>query len=133
VIKVADTLTARKIFVNALDENKVVVDSSVLHVRNLPNPDIYLGGTLNGSKLTGDYSRFIFVKYHPGIPLTATFAVKKWIVSFGDEKVEGIGSSLSSKALELIKRIEPDGMFSIIVTVMGPDGKTRELGASFRV
>lgn len=132
IIRVSDSTPRKWITVNALDEHDKIVGSTEVYALNIPNPSIYLGSTLNGGKLKGEYRHMIFVKYDPGIPLNAAFAVKSWELHYGNKTISGVGSSLSQKARKMIEEIESDGVFSLIVKVRGPNRKERVLGASFQ-
>jgi len=107
-------------------------------VKNLPKPSIYFGGLEDGQdapSATIKAQTRLFAKYGPEIPLLAEFTVKSWEVNVtGAPRPEtGTGSGLTPAAIALIKQARPGNTVSFMCTVVGPDGKARKSGASFKV
>ena len=107
-------------------------------VMNMPKPNIYLGGLEDGQEAaaaTVKAQTRLFAKYGPEIPLEANFTIKSWEVNVtgAPRPASGTGSALSGDALSLIKQARPGNTITIMCTVVGPDGKGRKSGASFKV
>lgn len=107
-------------------------------VRNMPKPSVYLGSCEDGLSYpaaTIKAQTRLFARYGEEIPLTATFNVTNWEVNVtGAPRPEsGSGPSLSPGAIGLIKQARPGNTVSVMTTVVGPDGKARKSGASFKV
>ena len=107
-------------------------------VNNMPKPSIYLGSLEDGSdapSATIKSQSRLFAKYGPEIPLEANFTVKSWEVNVtGAPRPEnGAGAALTPRALNLIKQARPGNTVSIMCTVVGPDGRARKSGGTFKV
>jgi len=107
-------------------------------VRNLPKPNVYLGSCEDGGSYpaaTVKAQTRLFAKYGEEITLTATFNITSWEVNVtGAPRPEsGSGTALSSGALGLIRQARAGNTITVMTTVVGPDGKSRKSGASFKV
>jgi hypothetical protein len=122
----------------AEDGSSANVGKFEFRVQNLPAPSVYLGALEDGQEAPGGTIRAqtrLFAKYPPEIPLNATFSVVSWEVSVaGAPRPEkGSGSSLSPKALSLIKQAQRGATITFMTVVKGPDGKNRKKSAAFKV
>ncbi len=120
------------------DGKSANLGSFQFRVRNLPKPNVYLGSCEDGgsyAKATIAAQTRLFAKYGDEITLVATFNVTSWEVNVtGAPRPEsGSGPALTPAALGLIKQARPGNTISIMTTVIGPDGKSRKSGASFKV
>lgn len=117
-----------------LDEDSTVVYShqTEFRVRNLPNPTIYWGPSKNGSKGTL-HSKVLLAKYPPEVPLNSIYQVRSWTMYIdGEENISGEGSNIGT-AVEYLKTLEGEKQISFMVNVVGPDGITRQIYASYPV
>jgi hypothetical protein len=120
------------------DGKSANLGSFQFRVRNMPKPSIYLGSCEDGGSYpaaTVKAQTRLFAKYGDEIPLTANFNVTQWEINVtGAPRPEsGSGPSLSPGALGLIRQARPGNTVTVMTTVVGPDGKSRKSGASFKV
>jgi len=102
-------------------------------VSNLPDPEIYWGGSKNGERASKAETK-LFAKYGPEIPLKANFTVKSWecTVPGASRPVIGSGSDISA-ASGLLRAAPAGSMVSFICKVVGPDGITRTRAGAFKI
>jgi hypothetical protein len=120
------------------DGKSANLGSFQFRVRNLPKPSVYLGSCEDGGSYpaaTIKAQTRLFAKYGDEITLVANFNITSWEVNVtGAPRPEsGSGPSLSPAAIGLIRQARPNNTISIMTTVVGPDGKSRKAGASFKV
>ena len=120
------------------DGKSANLGSFQFRVRYLPKPSVYLGSCEDGGgypAATIKAQTRLFAKYGDEITLVANFNVTSWEVNVtGAPRPEsGSGPSLSPAAIGLIRQARPGNTISIMTTVVGPDGKSRKAGASFKV
>lgn len=102
---------------------------------NLPDPELYWGGSKNGEKGNRAETK-LFAKYGPEIPLNAAFNIVDWEVSIPGAQgapPRGTGSNLTPQASGLIKQAKPGMMVSFICNVVGPDGIRRKRAGAFKL
>lgn len=102
---------------------------------NLPDPELYWGGSKNGDKGNRGETK-LFAKYGPEIPLNATFNIVDWEVSIPGAQgapPKGTGSNISAAASSLIRQAKPGMMVSFICHVVGPDGIRRKRAGAFKL
>lgn len=108
--------------------------SQKFRVMNLPNPELYWGGSAPGEKGSSSQTQ-LFAKYGPGIPLNATFTVLSWecqIPGAPGAPPKGTGSNISA-ATSLLRQAKPGMNVSFICTVVGPDKIQRKLAGAYKL
>jgi hypothetical protein len=102
-------------------------------VSNLPDPEIYWGGSKNGERASKAETK-LFAKYGPEIPLKAEFTVKSWECSVpgASRPIMGTGSIITA-ASGLLRAAPAGSMVSFICKVVGPDGITRTRAGAFKI
>lgn len=108
--------------------------SQKFRVMNLPNPELYWGGSAPGEKGSSSQTQ-LFAKYGPGIPLNATFTVLSWecqIPGAPGAPPKGSGSNISA-ATSLLRQAKPGMNVSFICTVVGPDKIQRKLAGAYKL
>ena len=102
-------------------------------VSNLPDPEIYWGGSKNGERASKSETR-LFAKYGPEIPLKAEFTIKSWECSIpgASRPIIGTGSNIAA-ASGLLRAAPAGSMVSFICKVVGPDGITRTRAGAFKI
>jgi hypothetical protein len=104
----------------------------------MPKASVYLGSCEDGGSYpaaTIKAQTRLFAKYGDDIPLTANFNISTYEVNVtGAPRPEsGSGPALSPGALGLIRQARAGNTITIMTTYVGPDGKARKSGASFKV
>lgn len=96
---------------------------------NLPSPMLYIGGSMNGTKLDRNATKFNLKSIHND--KESFFSIEHWKVIIGENVFTGSGENLTDELIEELKsgRIK-DGL-AAIVYIKGPLGITRVLGAAF--
>lgn len=102
-------------------------------VSNLPDPEIYWGGSKNGERASKAETK-LFAKYGPEIPLKADFTIKSWecAVPGASRPITGTGSNIAA-ASGLLRAAPAGSMVSFICKVVGPDGITRTRAGAFKI
>jgi len=102
-------------------------------VSNLPDPEIYWGGSKNGERASKAETK-LFAKYGPEIPLKADFTIKSWECSVpgASRPIMGTGSTIAA-ASGLLRAAPSGSMVSFICKVVGPDGITRTRAGAFKI
>lgn len=103
-------------------------------VMNLPNPELYWGGSANGTQGSRSATQ-LFAKYGEGVPLNAQFTVVAWecqIPGAPGAPPRGSGSSISA-ASNLIGQAKPGMNVSFIATVVGPDKIQRKIAGAYKL
>jgi hypothetical protein len=120
------------------DGKSANLGSFQFRVRNMPKASVYLGSCEDGGSYpaaTIKAQTRLFAKYGDDIPLTANFNISSYEVNVtGAPRPEsGSGPALSPGALGLIRQARAGNTITIMTTYVGPDGKSRKSGASFKV
>lgn len=107
-------------------------------VRNMPKPSVKLGSIEDGDnppQATVRAQTRLFAGYGDDIPLTANFNITRYevTVSGAPRPEAGTGSTLSSAALGLVRQARSGSTVNIMTDVVGPDGRSRKSGMSFKV
>ena len=100
----------KDVVISVINSNNETLATKTYRVFALPNPELYLGNTINGNKLDYRLSSELKVQMDPYTTLgSLEFNVNTWEVSLsGSEKVyKGTGNMLSDEVVEQI-RIAPD-------------------------
>lgn len=105
------------------DERIDTVKTMQFRCANLPDPEIYWGGSKNGH-LANSRTTVLFAKYPPEIPLNATFRINGWKIFHQGDTLSGTGSNLKN-AEELFKSINEKTTLEFEVECVGPDGVVR--------
>lgn len=103
-------------------------------VMNLPNPELYWGGSANGTQGSRSATQ-LFAKYGEGVPLNAQFTVVAWecqIPGAPGAPPRGSGSSIAA-ASNLIGQAKPGMNVSFIATVVGPDKIQRKIAGAYKL
>ncbi len=98
--------------------------------QRLPNPSLFFGGTINGSKASRHANR-IDVKYPSGMLQKFNFEVLSWNLYIGEKSFNGEGNSLSEEAKNYLRNDKSAEVVSITTVVKGQDGVERKLGGVF--
>lgn len=109
------------------DGSKVKLKSIQYKVTNLPSPTLYWGSAKSGGKASS--SRTLIAKYEPGMPLNAKFRIIKYQMQAGGMSgapVTGASASLAP-GNALINAARRGNQFSVVATVVGPDGIQRQV------
>ncbi len=127
----------KDVVLSVLNSNKEVLVSKTYRVFALPNPELYLGNTMNGNKLDYRLSNELKVQMDPYTTLgSLEFIINSWEVSLsGSGKIyKGIGSSLSDDVVEQI-RIAPDNTVLTITCNYAQitEGVTKKIAGSFKL
>jgi len=120
--------------VNTATGKSVSLKRVEYRVSNLPDPELYWGGSKSGTK-ANRRNTSLFAKYPPEIPLNATFKVVGWectIPGAPGRPPTGSGSNISG-ATSLIMQARPGMTVSFIATVVGPDGIRRKKAGAFKI
>ncbi|MDX2361058.1 MAG: GldM family protein [Crocinitomicaceae bacterium] len=115
------------------DGKSVQLKKTEFRVSNLPNPDLYWGGSPSGSRANKSETK-LFAKYGPEIPLKATFTIINWECSIPGaiKPIKGQGSRIDA-ASTMIRASQPGSQISFICTVVGPDGVQRKRAGAFKI
>jgi hypothetical protein len=127
----------KDVLVSVLNSNKEVLATKTYRVFALPNPELYLGNTMNGNKLDYRLSNELKVQMDPYTTLgSLEFTINSWEVSLsGSGKVyKGTGSSLTDEVVEQI-RIAPDNTALTITCnyAQTAEGVTKKIAGSFKL
>ena len=120
--------------VNSATGKSVSLKKVEYRVSNLPDPELYWGGSKSGTKANRRSTK-LFAKYPPEIPLNASFKVVSWectIPGAPGRPPSGSGSNISG-ATSLIMQARPGMTVSFIATVVGPDGIRRKKAGAFKI
>jgi len=105
---------------------------SEYRVSNLPYPVIYWGSAKSGGKAFIN-SRLLQAIYPPEVPLSANFTILNWeLFEDGESKATGSEGNLS-EASEYLETLKESTSLFFNVSVLGPDGISRNLEAHFTV
>ncbi len=125
---------SRELYLSVLVRQKdslIAIKKIKYRVSNLPYPELYWGGSKNGTK-ANIRSKKLFAKYPPDIPLNATFKVLSWELQTKNDTITGSGSNLSSTQ-ETLKKITVPSTVTFTAIVMGPDGIRRKKTGTWKV
>ncbi|MDX2361056.1 MAG: GldM family protein [Crocinitomicaceae bacterium] len=116
------------------DGKSVQLKRVEFRVRNLPTPELYWGGSVNGTRANPSEAR-LFARYGDEITLNAKFDVLDWECSIPGavRPIKGTGNTLSSQVISLIRGSGSGGQISFICTVIGPDGTRRKKTGVFKI
>ena len=94
---------AKLVAINPKTKDTVATQS--FRIIPLPKPIVFLGTTREGEKLTNRAQLPISVRYGETVPLTGTFEVKEWEISFSNnnQMFTGTGNQLSTEAQSKIR------------------------------
>ncbi len=130
--------SGREAYLTVSGKNTATGQSATLkkvkyRVSNLPDPEIYWGGSKNGERASKAETK-LFAKYGPEIPLNASFTVKSWecTVPGASRPIMGTGNLISA-ASGLLRAAPAGSMVSFICKVVGPDGITRTRAGAFKI
>lgn len=120
-------------------KNSVTGKSSTLltqtyRVMQLPNPELYWGGTAPGGKGSTASSK-LFAKYGPGIPLEANFSVISWecqVPGSVGKPPQGTGDNIGA-AISLLRQAKPGMSVSFTCRVVGPDKVARTITGAYKL
>ena len=134
---VKPTTTGRTAYLSVsgktVDGKSVQLKKVEFRVSNMPNPDLYWGGSPSGTKANKSETK-LFAKYGPEIPLKATFRIINWECSVPGaiKPIKGQGANIAA-ASTLIRASKPGSQISFICTVVGPDGIQRKRAGAFKI
>lgn len=102
-------------------KTKDTVASQVFRIIPLPKPIVFLGTTREGEKLTNRAQLPILVRYGESVPLTGTFEVKEWEISFSNDNqlYTGTGNQLSAEVQGKIREAAEGTMMQLSVLYSG--------------
>lgn len=122
--------TAVLLFVDSLTKDTVKTLSFKVH--NLPDPQIYWGGNVSGTKANTN-SSLVQCKYGPSVPLMVNFEVVRVQLSSDDidETIICEGERLSDSFLKVVRSIPKDKIICLICDVKGPDGIVRKVAGCY--
>lgn len=120
-------------------KNSVTGKSSTLlsqkfRVMQLPNPELYWGGSAPGGKGSTASSK-LFAKYGPGIPLDAKFTITSWecqVPGSVGKPPTGSGDNIAT-AIPLLRQAKVGMSASFTCKVVGPDRTTRIITGSYKL
>ena len=92
------------------------------HVRSLPDPTIYIGGTEQEGTIYWKQTT-MFAKYPPEIMLDYQYRIENWQVEIGRRVFSGAGNVLSDDVLMRIKRLRKNKRIDLKVTVIGENNE----------
>lgn len=116
------------------DGKSVQLKSMQFRCSNLPDPELYWGGTKSGGRASKSQTT-LFAKYPPEIPLNAQFRIVNWecqVPGAMGKPPSGPGSNISA-ASNLLRAARPGSNVSFICTVVGPDGIQRKKAGAFKI
>lgn len=115
-----------------VDGKTVTLKTVEYRVITLPKPTMFVGGVEDGGQI-GSSERKLFTKYGNDVPLRAVFTIQSWDMTvagaIGSEK--GNGSTLSDKAMGMLKAAKSGTRVFYTLKVLGPDNVVRIVNASF--
>jgi len=119
---------------NSLTKKSQQLLSQKFRIMNLPNPELFWGGSANGTQGSRSATQ-LFAKYGEGVPLNAQFSVVSWecqIPGAPGAPPRGSGSSIAA-ASNLIGQAKPGMNVSFIATVVGPDKIQRKIAGAYKL
>lgn len=128
----------KDVVVSVLNSNKEVLATKTYRVFALPNPELYLGNTMNGNKLDYRLSNELKVQMDPYTTLgSLEFIINSWELSLsGSGKVyKGTGSSLTDEVVEQIRIAPDDTELTITCNYTQNNGEqiTKKIAAKFKL
>lgn len=131
IAKPGSQRTAELLFVDSLTKDTVKTLSFKVH--NLPDPQIYWGGKVSGTKANTN-SSLVQCKYGPSVPLVVNFEVIRVQLSadYINETITCEGERLSDSFLKAVRSIPKDKIICLICDVKGPDGMVRKVAGCYK-
>jgi len=123
--------------VNLIDsqDSSIVYYSKTLKIEYLPNPELFYGMSINGSKITPSTGH-LFAKYPPShnlLSLNDSFEILNWKIIIEDKVFEGDGNSISEDVKKELKENNNTEFISVLAVVEGPDGLVRKIGGVYNM
>lgn len=119
--------------VDPTDLNRVLY-TEMIKIEYLPNPELFYGGSINGSKISPSAGR-IFAKYPPSYNLPDAqfpFEIIRWTIMIGDLTFEGDGNAITEEVKQELVNCNT-GFLSMLAVVKGPDGVLRKVGGVYNI
>lgn len=116
-------------------------DSNIVHyteklkIENLPNPELFYGVSINGSKIDPSVG-ILFAKYPPPynlLSLNHSFQITSWKIIIENKIFQGEGRKITEEVKNEIIKNKDAEFLSILAIVKGPDGLARKIGAVYRI
>jgi hypothetical protein len=94
-----------------------LISSRTYVLRSLPKPNIYWGVTGPGERVIYTNNR-LFVKYGADISLNSAFQIANYSVKIGDKSYSGLGATINTDIIEVIKKLKKGSNTEIEIKVV---------------
>lgn len=116
-------------------DSSIVHYSKMLKVEYLPNPELFYGASMNGTKIDAS-AGVLFAKYPPSynlLSLNHSFEIISWKIIIGNIIFEGESRVISQQVKDELAKNKVIEYLSVVTIVKGPDGIARKIGGAFSI
>lgn len=118
---------------NPINKKTVSLGSYTFDVKPMPGAKIFWGQYADGAKVTSRTATTLYAKFDEGIPLKASFTVKKWAMSItgAPRVIQGNGDRLDATAMMFLSQAKAGSMVSFSCIYDGTGANNRTSSSSF--
>jgi gliding motility-associated protein GldM len=120
---------------NTVTNKTVSLGTYTFDVKPMPGAKIFWGQYTDGSTATSRTATTLYAKFDEGIPLKASFAVKKWVMSItgAPKVVTGTGDKLSQEAMMFLSQAKKGTMVSFSCIYDGTGANNRSASCAVQL